>query len=207
MESYNKSDLIKMVQRVIDCDEDDDIIEKLLEELDENVPHPAISDLIYWPEDETDCSAEKIVQTALSYKWEENCKILYSQSMKCLIGSDRIKDINRNSDKKFLSDSEIYIPSVNYVESTKDVENIVKKNTIDLNKLSSASDFEKLLILVNKLEYCIKEIYPNKMFFSYFIYKESGDSVFKFHADYFNIDWIDDDDICSSSDCIRKKFF
>lgn len=47
MMMYDKQELIKMVQRVIDCEEDEDTIDELLEILDDNLPHPSISDLIY----------------------------------------------------------------------------------------------------------------------------------------------------------------
>ena len=49
MMMYDKQELIKMVQRVIDCEEDEDTIDELLEILDDNLPHPSIWDLIYWP--------------------------------------------------------------------------------------------------------------------------------------------------------------
>lgn len=207
MSHYNEQDLIEMVQRIMDCEEDDETMEHLLDELDNNVPHPAISDLIYWPDDDEDCSAEKIIKIALSYNWKENIKIFYSKSMKQLIDSATTEDINRNSQEDLFSNFEICATPVNIVETTKDVNNIVKKNTIDLNTISSSTDFEDLLVLVNKLEYCLKEIYPNKIFCSYFIYKKVGHSVFKFHVDYPSIDWIDNDDVYSSLKCIRKKIF
>ena len=52
MMMYDKQELIKMVQRVIDCEEDEDTIDELLEILDDNLPHPSIWDLIYWPPNE-----------------------------------------------------------------------------------------------------------------------------------------------------------
>ena len=67
---YDKQELIKMVQRVMDCEEDEDTIDQLLEILDDNLPHPSISDLIYWPPNEEELSAEEMIDIAISYQWK-----------------------------------------------------------------------------------------------------------------------------------------
>ena len=74
MMMYDKQELIKMVQRVMDCEEDEDTIDQLLEILDDNLPHPSISDLIYWPPNEEELSAEEIIDIARSYQWKEHQK-------------------------------------------------------------------------------------------------------------------------------------
>ena len=74
MMMYDKQELIKMVQRVIDCEEDEDTIDELLEILDDNLPHPSIWDLIYWPPNEEELSAEEMIDIAISYQWKEHQK-------------------------------------------------------------------------------------------------------------------------------------
>ena len=68
MMMYDKQELIKMVQRVIDCEEDEDTIDELLEILDDNLPHPSIWDLIYWPPNEEELSAEEMIDIARNIK-------------------------------------------------------------------------------------------------------------------------------------------
>lgn len=79
---YNKQELTELVQRVIDCEDDEDTIDQLIEILDEHLPYPSICDLIYWPPNEEELSADAIIDIALSYKWNEHQKKYYSQSMK-----------------------------------------------------------------------------------------------------------------------------
>ena len=74
MMMYDKQELIKMVQRVMDCEEDEDTIDQLLEILDDNLPLPSISDFIYWPPNEDELSAEEIIDIARSYQWKEHQK-------------------------------------------------------------------------------------------------------------------------------------
>ena len=45
MMMYDKQELIKMVQRVMDCEEDEATIDQLEEILDDNLPHPSKSDV------------------------------------------------------------------------------------------------------------------------------------------------------------------
>ena len=60
-----KQDLIKLVEEIMNpvgkTEKDIDI---LMEELERNVPHPEVSDLIYFEEN----SAEEVVEKALNYQ-------------------------------------------------------------------------------------------------------------------------------------------
>ena len=63
-----KDELVEIVQRVINADENTHYYLALLAK---NLPHPQISDLIFWPENEglhDNSTAEEIVDKALQYK-------------------------------------------------------------------------------------------------------------------------------------------
>ena len=63
----SKGDLIVLVQRLIDADGSEAELDDLLALLSTNVPHPTVSDLIYYPSDPA-ISAERIVELALTYQ-------------------------------------------------------------------------------------------------------------------------------------------
>ncbi|HAA15350.1 MAG TPA: hypothetical protein DCE41_28095 [Cytophagales bacterium] len=63
-----KEELVEVVQRISNADEN---VHFYLELLDQNLPHPRISNLIYWPNEEglsDDVTAEQIVEIAMQYK-------------------------------------------------------------------------------------------------------------------------------------------
>lgn len=62
-----KRELVKLVERLqtADYSSDEEDVE-LMELLDRNVPHPAVSNLIFW--NDAELSAEEIIEMALSYK-------------------------------------------------------------------------------------------------------------------------------------------
>jgi hypothetical protein len=62
----NREELINLVKVIIDVNSNksEEEIDALLQTLEDNVPHPAPSDLIYW----VDLTPEEIVDRALSYK-------------------------------------------------------------------------------------------------------------------------------------------
>lgn len=65
MQELAKEELIELVKKIMDCDGTEEEIDNMILELEENVPHPEISDLIFGGEDKT---AEQIVDIALNYK-------------------------------------------------------------------------------------------------------------------------------------------
>lgn len=65
MQELAREELIELVKKIMDCDGTEEEIDNMILELEENVPHPEISDLIFWGEDKT---AEQIVDIALNYK-------------------------------------------------------------------------------------------------------------------------------------------
>lgn len=63
-----KAELVEIVTRIVNAD---DHSKFYLELLERNLPHPRISNLIYWPEKEgltQDSTPEEIVNKAMSYK-------------------------------------------------------------------------------------------------------------------------------------------
>mgnify|MGYP001061429343 CR=1 FL=1 len=68
LDDITKEELIEIVDRICEADDNTDFY---LEVFEVNVPHPHVSDLIYWPSNEglpDDLSSEQIVEIALNYK-------------------------------------------------------------------------------------------------------------------------------------------
>ncbi|PEW83728.1 hypothetical protein CN446_31740 [Bacillus cereus] len=61
-----REELIILVGKIIECEGTEEGLDEMLEALERNVPHPEVSDLIYW--NEKDLSLEQIVDIALAYK-------------------------------------------------------------------------------------------------------------------------------------------
>lgn len=67
MESkLSKLELIELVEKIMKSKGTEEEIDNMIEELERNVPHPEVSDLIFWNEEEL--TPEQIVDIALAYK-------------------------------------------------------------------------------------------------------------------------------------------
>lgn len=66
LKKLTREELIVLVNKIIECEGSEDEVDKMLEVLRSNVPHPEVSDLIYWNEEEL--TAEQIVDEALAYR-------------------------------------------------------------------------------------------------------------------------------------------
>ena len=66
MKVLNKEELIELVRKIMNVEGSEEEIDNMIELLKSNVPHPDVSDLIYWNENEL--TAEQVVKQALSYK-------------------------------------------------------------------------------------------------------------------------------------------
>lgn len=64
-----KEELIELVKKICNPDLPDELGSKYIDILEENVPHPAPSDLIFW--DFRNLTPEEIVEIALNYKEEK----------------------------------------------------------------------------------------------------------------------------------------
>ncbi len=61
----SKEELIKLVEKIKNCEGTEEELDGMIELLENNVPHPEVSDLIFWGEEKT---PQEIVELALSYK-------------------------------------------------------------------------------------------------------------------------------------------
>ncbi|YCI39983.1 bacteriocin immunity protein [Bacillus sp. PK3-056] len=68
-EKLSKDELVELVKKIGNPKQSDEKVSEYIEILEENVPHPAPSDLIFWNDE--DLSPEEVVEIALAYK-EEN---------------------------------------------------------------------------------------------------------------------------------------
>lgn len=65
-DELSRAELVAIVERLMQGEDDDEETFRLLETLSRHALHPAVSDLIYWPEE--DLTAEEIVERALAYR-------------------------------------------------------------------------------------------------------------------------------------------
>ncbi len=61
----SREELVKAVRRIVEVQGDQGELEELLDVVQANVPHPSLSDLIYWPPDGQELTPEEIVERAL----------------------------------------------------------------------------------------------------------------------------------------------
>ncbi|MFF2457655.1 bacteriocin immunity protein [Peribacillus simplex] len=67
----SKEELVEVVNKICNPKLSDEEVSEYIEILEDNVPHPAPSDLIFWNDE--DLSPEEVVEIALVYKEENNC--------------------------------------------------------------------------------------------------------------------------------------
>lgn len=66
LKKLTREELINLVNRIVECEGSEEEIDEMIEVVKRNVPHPEISDLIYWNDEEL--TPEQIVDKALEYK-------------------------------------------------------------------------------------------------------------------------------------------
>lgn len=66
LKNLTREELINLVNKIVECEGAEEEIDEMIEIVKRNVPHPEISDLIYWNEEEL--TPEQIVDKALNYK-------------------------------------------------------------------------------------------------------------------------------------------
>ena len=66
LKKLTREELINLVNRIVECEGSEEEIDEMIEVGKRNVPHPEISDLIYWNDEEL--TPEQIVDKALEYK-------------------------------------------------------------------------------------------------------------------------------------------
>ncbi len=201
-----REELIEIVRKVILADVTEEEQTQLLQQLDENVPHPDVMDLIYWPPDNKDLTPEEIIDIALSYDWKANQNIVCSKSMK-----DLLKGINLTTTDddglilKYFDDKDRFdVRSLWATPRGTKRADIVKNNQVVLDE---NDNFEDMLNVVINFERYLKELYPNAYFQSYFIVKKNEKPFFSFHTESPNADWIKDNEVKKLKYPIRKNTF
>jgi len=63
-----RQQLVGIVDRLLRADSSEEERHELLDLLERNVPHPTVSDLIFYPPDGIELTAEEIVDRALGYQ-------------------------------------------------------------------------------------------------------------------------------------------
>ncbi|APM39450.1 bacteriocin immunity protein [Clostridium kluyveri] len=66
LEKLTREELISLVSKIVECEGTEEEIDEMIEIVKRNVPHPEVSDLIYWNEEEL--TPKQIVDIALAYK-------------------------------------------------------------------------------------------------------------------------------------------
>ena len=66
VEKLTKKELVELVRKIAESEGTEEEIDQFIDVLEQNVPHPEVSDLIFYPEEEM--TYEEIVEKALSYK-------------------------------------------------------------------------------------------------------------------------------------------
>ncbi|MFC7443160.1 bacteriocin immunity protein [Laceyella putida] len=61
-----KEELIELVRKIVNAEGTEEELDEMLDLLERRVPHPEVSDLIYW--DERNLTPEEIVEEALDYQ-------------------------------------------------------------------------------------------------------------------------------------------
>lgn len=64
MKKLGREELINLIKKIVECDENEENIDNMIRELEDNVLYPNVSDLIFWD----DKSPEEIVDIAMNYK-------------------------------------------------------------------------------------------------------------------------------------------
>lgn len=62
----NREELVELVRKIKNAEGTEEELDEMLELLERSVPHPEVSDLIFW--DERNLNPEEIVEEALNYQ-------------------------------------------------------------------------------------------------------------------------------------------
>lgn len=66
-DALSREELVELVRRIMEVEGTEEEIDAMIEILEANVPHPAVTDLIFYPED-GEPTPEEVVDQALAYK-------------------------------------------------------------------------------------------------------------------------------------------
>ena len=66
--TLSREELVEAVRRIMAVEGDEGELDELIDLVQANVPHPAVTDLIYWPPEGKDLTPEEVVEQALTYQ-------------------------------------------------------------------------------------------------------------------------------------------
>jgi len=66
--ALSRKELTELVRKIMNVEGTEEQIDKMIDILEANVPHPYVSDLIFYPDEDREQTAEEIIEKALSYK-------------------------------------------------------------------------------------------------------------------------------------------
>ncbi len=66
----SRAELIETVRRIMEVEGEEGELDELIDVVQANVPHPSVSDLIYWPPGGEDLTPEQVVDLALAHQPE-----------------------------------------------------------------------------------------------------------------------------------------
>lgn len=206
--AMNRDELIKLTYKIYEAKKSrlnmelQLKIDEYLKILDQNVPHPDVVDLIYWNSEDKALTPEQVVDTALSYDWKANQRVICSAGMEELL-----KDCEPTGSKTS------YVQLMEHIDALDarskwemrgtNAKKIAKGNKIDLDFCQSVDEMAEV---VKRIESHLKEKHPNRMFQSYFVYKNK-ESSFTFHAESNSASYIADEKIAKLNYPIRKNTF
>lgn len=201
--SLSRNELIDLTRKLCLSDGTEEELKKYFQILDLNVPYPNVLELIYPSDNNKTFTPEEIVETALSYDWRKNQNIIFNNSMieliSCSVSSRQ--DIVFSELLKRISELYMRLPqTMNGILSPKQ---IASKNKIKLDFCETAVDMVNCCV---KIENFIKEKYPNRIFQSYFEFRNNV-GLFTFHAMLANCDYIPNEKIVELAYPIRKNTF
>lgn len=196
----NRAELIKLTQKIYDSKKTDMKIDEYLKILDQNVPHPDVAKLIYWEDKEL--TPEQVVDAALSYDWATNQRVICSAGMEELL-----------KDHKPAGSKTSYVQLMEHIDgldarSRWEMHGTSAKKIAEGNKISLdfCQSVDEMADVVCRIEKHLKERHPNKIFQSYFVYKDN-EASFTFHAESNSANYIADEKIAKLKYPIRKNIF
>jgi hypothetical protein len=68
MNELTKGELIELIRRISNADGTEAELDAMMEKIERGVPHPEVSDLIFYPPEGKELTAEEIADRALSYE-------------------------------------------------------------------------------------------------------------------------------------------
>ncbi|MBQ8568988.1 MAG: bacteriocin immunity protein [Oscillospiraceae bacterium] len=226
-----RDELLTILRKIMnhECSEREEI--GLLSLLGNSTPHPAISDLIYWPPDNKELTPEEIADIALSYDRRENMKLTYNSQADELIKNvtpsenfscfeDKLADYFNKTDKlikvylnKILPKNSDIIAEIDMghialdeapeiiAKLEKQTKNFIKSTEINL---SAFGDTSVQLAAAEYIENHLLDAYPDVNIWSYTVFGKK--TVFSFMLSCEN-DRITDMKLMRQECPVRKNVF